>query len=216
MTILPIRVLGDPVLRTPAEPVTVFDDRLRRLVDDMIETMYAAPGVGLAAPQVGVGLRLFVFDTDWQPNRPDRHEDDADPAAADRPRRRQPRAVANPVLEVGPGEQTDQEGCLSVPGYHYATTRAASATVRGVDAHGEPVEYSGTGLLARCLQHEADHLAGTVYLDRLTGLARRSAARALRDPAFLTSGQSGGAQPGGPGRPAGDDGGFLAALRRRR
>ena len=207
VTILPIRVLGDPVLRTPAEPVTIFDDRLRRLVDDMIETMYAAPGVGLAAPQVGVGLRLFVFDTDWQPNRPDRHEDDAAAAAGDRPRRRQPRVVANPVLELGPGEQTDQEGCLSVPGHHFATTRAASATVRGVDAAGEPVEYAGTGLLARCLQHESDHLAGVVYLDRLTGLARRSASRALRDPAFPV--------------PAGDDpgddgGGFLAALRRRR
>ncbi|MDT3443444.1 peptide deformylase [Pseudofrankia sp. BMG5.37] len=214
MTILPIRVLGDPILRTPADPVTVFDDRLRRLVDDMIETMYAAPGVGLAAPQVGVGLRLFVFDTDWQPNRPDRHEDDAD--ADDQPRRRQPRVVANPVLELGPGEQTDQEGCLSVPGYHYATTRAASAIVRGVDAHGEPVEHSGTGLLARCLQHESDHLAGTLYLDRLTGLTRRSAARALRDPTLPAPGQPGAQARAGSGQ-SGDDGdGFLAALRRRR
>ncbi|WP_076815501.1 peptide deformylase [Pseudofrankia asymbiotica] len=218
MTILPIRVLGDPILRTPADPVTVFDDRLRRLVDDMIATMYAAPGVGLAAPQVGVGLRLFVFDTDWQPNRPDRHEDeaDADADADGRPRRRQPKAVANPVLELGPGEQTDQEGCLSVPSYHYATTRAASATVRGVDAHGQPVEYSGTGLLARCLQHESDHLAGTLYLDRLTGLTRRSAARALRDPTFPAPGQPDARTRAGSGQPGDDGAGFLAALRRRR
>jgi peptide deformylase len=203
VTILPIRVLGDPVLRTPAAPVTEFDARLRRLVDDMVETMYAAPGVGLAAPQVGVGLRLFVFDVDWQPNRPDRHEDDDDPAAADRPRDRLPRVVANPVLELGPGEQHDQEGCLSIPGLHYPTPRAAAATVRGVDAAGEPVEYTGTGLLARCLQHEADHLAGTLYVDRLTGLTRRAAQRTLRDTA-LADGDEDAA------------GGFLSALRRRR
>ncbi|WP_045875107.1 peptide deformylase [Pseudofrankia sp. DC12] len=207
MTVLPIRVLGDPVLRTPAEPVTIFDAKLRRLVDDMIETMYAAPGVGLAAPQVGVGLRLFVFDTDWQPNRPDRHEDETDPQAADRPRGRLPRVVANPVLELGPGEQQDQEGCLSIPGLHYATARAAAAAVRGVDAAGDPVEYAGTGLLARCLQHETDHLAGTLYLDRLTGLTRRSAQRALRDAAFVTP------DPAGDG--ADGPGGFLSALRRR-
>ena len=205
VTILPIRVLGDPVLRTPAEPVTIFDDRLRRLVDDMIETMYAAPGVGLAAPQVGVGLRLFVFDTDWQPARPDRHEDDDDPDAAGRPRRRRPRVVANPVLELGAGEQHDQEGCLSIPGLHYATTRAAAASVRGVDAAGEPVEYSGTGLLARCLQHETDHLTGALYVDRLTGLTRRAAQRALRGAALTA-----------PGPPDDDEpGGFRNALRRR-
>jgi peptide deformylase len=177
--VLPIVRFGDPVLRTRAEAVTVFDDRLRRLAADMIETMYAAPGVGLAAPQVGVGLRLFVFDTGWQANRPDRHE--GDPGAATRQRGRGPRVVANPVLELGPGEQTDQEGCLSVPGHQYATTRAAAAAVRGVDLAGEPVEYAGTGLLARCLQHEYDHLAGILYVDRLTGLARLSARRALRD-----------------------------------
>jgi peptide deformylase len=207
VTILPIRLLGDPVLRSPAEPVTAFDARLRRLAEDMIETMYAAPGVGLAAPQVGVGLRLFVFDTDWQPNRPDRHEDDDDPRAAGRSRERRPRVVANPVLELGPGEQHDQEGCLSIPGQHYATARAATASVQGVDVTGAPVRYTGTGLLARCLQHEADHLAGTLYIDRLTGLARRAAQRALRDATFPP-----------PERPGGDDGpsGFLAALRRRR
>jgi peptide deformylase len=205
VTILPIRVLGDPVLRTPAEPVTAFDDRLRRLVDDMIETMYAAPGVGLAAPQVGVGLRLFVFDTEWQAHRADRHEDEGDPAAATRDRFRKPRVVANPILELGSGEQTDQEACLSVPGHHYSTTRTATATVRGVGLDGQPVEYSGSGLLARCLQHETDHLTGTLYLDRLTGLTRRAARRALGD------------LPAPSAQPPGDAGehGFLASLRRR-
>jgi peptide deformylase len=200
---MPIVRYGDPVLRTRAEAVTVFDDRLRRLAADMIETMYAAPGVGLAAPQVGVGLRLFVFDTGWQANRPDRHEDEGEGerGAVPRQRGRNPRVVANPVLELGPGEQTDQEGCLSVPGHQYATTRAATAAVRGVDLAGEPVEYSGTGLLARCLQHEYDHLAGILYVDRLTGLARFSARRALRD--------------GLPAPRPDDDDGPGSALRRR-
>ncbi|MBX6389907.1 MAG: peptide deformylase [Frankia sp.] len=195
MTVLPIRTLGDPVLRTPAEPVTFFDAKLRRLADDMIETMYAAPGLGLAAPQVGVGLRLFVFDVDWEPN--------GDTSRASR----RPRVVVNPVLELGPGEQTDQEGCLSVPGHQYSTTRAATATVRGVDLAGDPVVYSGDGLLARCLQHETDHLDGMLYLDRLTGLSRRAAQRALRDAQF---GPPGGDQRGAVG------GGLLRALRRQR
>src|SRR5262245_65758575 len=118
MTALPIRVLGDPGLRAAAHPVMVFDAALRRLADDMIESMYAAPGVGLAAPQVGFGLRMFVFDTDWLPDRR------GDTPAAGRARR-SPRVVVNPVLERGPGEQSDYEGCLSVPGYQYSTSRAA-------------------------------------------------------------------------------------------
>ncbi|MBL7498492.1 peptide deformylase [Frankia sp. CNm7] len=200
MTVLPIRLLGDPVLRTPARPVTDFDAALRRLVDDMIETMYAAPGVGLAAPQVGVGLRLFVFDTDWLPGGRET------PAA--RRGRRSPRVVVNPVLEREPGDQSDYEGCLSVPGYQYSTPRAATATVRGVDTAGEPVEYSGTGFLARCLQHESDHLDGTLYLDRLTGLNRRAAQRALRDAVLSPQDAARGRADDGPG-------GFLSALRRR-
>jgi peptide deformylase len=163
------------VLRTPAEPVTVFDAALRRLVADMIDTMYDAPGVGLAAPQVGVGLRLFVFDVEWD-TEDDPDDEDSEPAV---PRR--PLVVANPVLETGDGEQTGQEGCLSVPKLYYSTTRADTATVRGVDADGAPVEYSGSGLLARCFQHEVDHLDGTLYLDRLTGDPRRAAQRALRE-----------------------------------
>ncbi|CUU56875.1 peptide deformylase [Parafrankia irregularis] len=164
---MPIRTLGDPVLRTPAEPVTVFDAALRRLVDNMIETMYAAPGVGLAAPQVGVSLQVFVFDTEYDPR------DVAVP--------RRPLVVVNPVLETGSGEQHDEEGCLSVPGHAYPTTRAATATVRGVDATGAAVTYQASGYLARCLQHETDHLHGRLYIDRLTGEDRRAAQAALRD-----------------------------------
>jgi len=162
-----IRIFGDPVLRTPAEPVTVFDDALARLAETMIETMYAAPGVGLAAPQIGVGIRLFVFDTDW------------DSRDARVPRR--PRLVVNPVLEVGPDVEDGGEGCLSIPGLTVLTPRASWARVIGQDLAGGPVEFAGTGELARCLQHETDHLDGILYISRLTGQTRKDAARALRD-----------------------------------
>ncbi|WP_261559831.1 peptide deformylase [Frankia tisae] len=170
MAVLSIRTVGDPVLRTPTALVTTFDAALARLVDDMIDTMYDAPGVGLAAPQVGVGLRVFVFDVDYDPH------DVAVP--------RVPRVVVNPVLELAAdGEhQHGLEGCLSVPGRHFPTTRALRASVRGVDVTGAGVEYAGEGLLARCFQHEVDHLDGTLYLDRLTGEDRKAAVQALREP----------------------------------
>jgi peptide deformylase len=189
MAVLPIRTVGDPVLRTPAMPVTRFDAALARLVADMIDTMYDAPGVGLAAPQVGVGLRVFVFDVDY---------DSRDAAVP-----RVPRVVVNPVLTVvTDGElQHGAEGCLSVPGRHFPTTRALRAVVRGVDAAGAPVEYAGEGLRARCFQHEVDHLDGALYLERLTGEARTAAVRALREP------------PPGP-QGAGAAGDPLRALRR--
>jgi peptide deformylase len=167
MPLPPIRTFGDPVLRTPADPVTVFDDRLARLAETMLETMYAAPGVGLAAPQIGVGLRLFVFDTEW---------DSTDAGVP-----RQPRAIANPVLELGEQTQEGGEGCLSVPGLTMPTVRADWARVTGQDLGGAPVEFAGTGLLARCLQHETDHLDGILYVSRLTGETRRAARRALRE-----------------------------------
>lgn len=167
MAVLPIRTVGDPVLRTPADPVETFDARLERLATDMIDTMYAAPGVGLAAPQVGVGLRIFVFDTQY----------DADDPTSER----RPLVVVNPVLTPGPGVQDGPEGCLSVPGLYFPTPRTLAASVSGVDAAGSPVEYSGEGLLARCFQHEVDHLDGTLYLARLTGDDRRAAQAALRD-----------------------------------
>jgi peptide deformylase len=171
MPLPPIRVFGDPVLRTPADPVTVFDDKLARLAETMIETMYAAPGVGLAAPQIGVSLRLFVFDTDWD--------------SADGSQPRHPRTVANPVLEIGSDTQEGGEGCLSVPGLTVPTVRADWARVTGQDLAGEPIEFAGTGLLARCLQHETDHLDGILYLSRLTGEIRKAAQRALRERGLL-------------------------------
>jgi peptide deformylase len=153
-----IRVLGDPVLRQPAAPVTDFDRRLRSLYDDMIETMYDAPGVGLAAPQVGISLRLFVFD-------------DGDTG---------PTFMANPVLSQGDGELIEEEGCLSIPGPYRATPRFARVTCRGQDLDGAPIEMTGEGLLARIFQHETDHLDGLLYIDRLDDEGRRSVMAELR------------------------------------
>lgn len=157
MSVLPIRTIGDPVLRTRAEEVTAFDDALRRLVADMHETMLDVGGVGLAAPQVGVSVRLFT----WAVEGSEGH-------------------VVNPVLELGEEPQEGGEGCLSVPGLAYDTPRRNWARVTGLDRHGAPVTVEGTGLLARCLQHETDHLEGRLYVDRLAGAARKDALRAIR------------------------------------
>jgi peptide deformylase len=148
-----IRTVGDPVLRTRATPVTAFDDRLRALVARMFDAMAAADGVGLAANQVGNDLAVFVMDCDGV------------------------RAVVvNPRLHLPDDEvATDGEGCLSVPGRHWPTPRRVRARVSGQDEHGRPVVVEGSGLVARCLQHEVDHLAGRVYLDRLPGPLRRQA-----------------------------------------
>ena len=156
--ILPIRTLGDPVLRQPAKPVTEFDRTLRRLCDDMIETMYAAPGVGLAAPQVGVSLRLFVLD-------------DGETG---------PLVVANPELSDGDGELTEEEGCLSIPGPYHVTPRLATIRCRYTDANGAVVDMLGEGLLARIFQHESDHLDGMLYIDRLDEDGRREVLAELR------------------------------------
>jgi peptide deformylase len=154
-----IRRFGDPVLTTPCPPVTRFDDRLRRLVDDLLETVDAPGRAGLAAPQIGVSARVFSYLVD------DRHG-----------------YVVNPELvEVSDEQQEDEEGCLSVPGLGFPLTRAARVTVRGLDAEGEPVEVAGEGLLARCFQHEVDHLDGILYLDRLERRTRREAMRAVRE-----------------------------------
>ncbi|TMK47518.1 MAG: peptide deformylase [Actinobacteria bacterium] len=159
MAVLRIRKLGDPVLREKARPVERFDGTLRRLVDDMLETMYAAPGVGLAAPQVGVSLRLFVYD-DGEGNTG---------------------AVANPELSDLEDEETRDEGCLSIPGPFYPTDRSLRATLRGLDAEGRPLELRGEGLLARIFQHETDHTQGVLYIDRLPPEGRREVMRLLRD-----------------------------------
>lgn len=170
VAVRPIRIVGDPVLHTPTRPVTAFDDALRELVADMFDTMAAADGVGLAANQVGVPLRLFVYDC---------------PDEELRARRRG--VVCNPVLETSarpetmPDPDEDDEGCLSVPDEQFPTGRAEWARVTGTDEHGEPVAVEGRGFFARCLQHETDHLDGLLYLDRLIGRHRRAARRAVRD-----------------------------------
>jgi len=168
MTVRPIRVVGDPVLHAPTKPVTEFGDALHELVQDMFDTMAAAEGVGLAANQLGVDLRVFVYDC------PDE----------DGTQRRG--VVVNATLEspgqpeTMPDPDNDWEGCLSVPGESFPTGRAAWARVTGVDADGKPVVVEGTGLLARCLQHETDHLDGILYLDRLVGRHTRDAKKMLR------------------------------------
>ncbi|PRY42141.1 peptide deformylase [Geodermatophilus tzadiensis] len=159
MTIRPIRELGDPVLRTPADPVRAFDRELATLVRDLVETVDHPGRAGLAAPQIGVGARVFSWNIDGVIGH-----------------------VVNPTLtEVSEETQDGDEGCLSVPGLWAPTVRAMHAVVEGFDVHGEPVRVEGSGLMARCLQHEVDHLDGKVFLDRLTGEARKTALRALRD-----------------------------------
>lgn len=159
MTIRPIRELGDPVLRTPADPVRAFDRDLAALVRDLEETVDHPGRAGLAAPQIGVGLRVFSYNVDGVIGH-----------------------VVNPVVvSLSEETQDDDEGCLSVPGLYAPTVRALHAAVEGFDVHGDRVRVEGSGLLARCLQHEVDHLDGTVFLDRLTGEARKRALRALRD-----------------------------------
>lgn len=159
MTVLPIRTLGDPVLRERAVPVEAFDDALRRLADDMAETMHAAPGVGLASNQVGVRLACFVYD-------------DRDGHAG---------FVANPELSDLEDEETIDEGCLSVPGPYHPTGRALRVRLRGLDLEGNPLDIRAEGLLARIFQHETDHLNGVLYLDRLDDEGRRDVMRQLRE-----------------------------------
>ncbi len=156
-------LFGDPVLHAPCEPVTDFGPSLARLIEDMYATMYAAKGVGLAANQIGVPLRVFVYDC----------PDDEDV--------RRLGHVVNPRLVVADGiEMRGPEGCLSLPGIEAGTPRYDHAVVEGVTSGGDPVRVDGTGFFARCLQHECDHLEGGVYLDRLTGLRRARALRAVR------------------------------------
>ncbi|WP_329054598.1 peptide deformylase [Amycolatopsis sp. NBC_01488] len=168
MTIHPIVIAGEPVLHQPTREITEFDEKLRTLTDDMFETMYAAEGVGLAANQIGLDLRVFVYDC------PDdegvRHKG----------------LVVNPKLETSelpetmPDPDDDWEGCLSAPGESYPTGRAKWAKVTGFDVEGNPIEVEGTGYFARCLQHETDHLDGFIYLDRLVGRHARAAKKMLK------------------------------------
>ncbi|HEX7746547.1 MAG TPA: peptide deformylase [Micromonosporaceae bacterium] len=159
MTVQPIRLFGDPVLRTPADPVVDFDAELRRLVADLTETMGEQNGAGLAAPQLGVGLRVFAFDVDDVVGH-----------------------LVNPVLEFPDEEEQDgPEGCLSIPGVYVDTKRRMNVVARGFNQHGDPVQLVGTGLMARCVQHETDHLDGVLFIDRLDAASRKEAMRAIRE-----------------------------------
>jgi peptide deformylase len=173
VAVRPIRLFGDPVLRTPAEPVTTFDKELRKLVKDLWETMVDAPGAGLAAPQIGVGLRVFTYDCGE-----DEHGH-----------------LVNPVL-VDPSEelQDGDEGCLSLPGLTLPCPRSQHVVARGFNAYGDPVEIDGSDFLARCLQHETDHLDGVLFIDRMDAATRKEAMRLIREsewgggpPAIRTS-----------------------------
>ncbi|WP_067814103.1 peptide deformylase [Nocardia inohanensis] len=166
MTIQPVRLFGDPILRARAAEVETFDKEVRQLVADLTDTMYETGGVGMAAPQIGVGLRVFVYDTgDAQGH------------------------LVNPVFEVvGTETQTGPEGCLSIPGVREDVTRPNAVRVRGVDMDGEPVEFEAEGLLARCVQHETDHLDGVLFLQRLDPALRKEAMRTLRESSWFTAG----------------------------
>jgi peptide deformylase len=153
----PIRLFGDPVLRTPAEPVRDFDAELRKLVKDLTDTMLDAPGTGLAAPQIGVGLRVFTYHV----------EDDLG-------------HLINPSLDLSEEQETGEEGCLSIPGLAFPTRRALRAVAKGFNMYGEPVTLEGTSLLARCAQHETDHLDGVLFIDRLDPDQRKLAMKAIR------------------------------------
>jgi peptide deformylase len=154
-----IRIVGDPVLRQRAEEVTDIDERLVRLVDDMFTTMYDAPGVGLAAPQVGVQKRFFIYDLD--------HGDGQ-------------QVLINPVVEESDGEWEFTEGCLSIPGLHFDIVRPRRIHVTGVDLEGREVSLEADDYLARVIQHELDHLDGVLMLERLDEDQRKAARRAVR------------------------------------
>ncbi|BEL03889.1 peptide deformylase [Actinoplanes sichuanensis] len=157
MTVRPIRIFGDPVLRTPADEVTDFGPQLRELVRDLEDTVRVPGRAGVAAPQIGVSLRVFSYNVGGVVGH-----------------------LVNPVLSGHAGEQTEEEGCLSLPGLGYDTRRFDSVVARGFDVHGEPLVIKGTGYLARALQHETDHLDGRLYVDTLTGDVRRQALREMR------------------------------------
>ena len=158
MAIQSIRLFGDPVLRTPAEPVTTFDKELRGLVKDLEETMMDAPGAGLAAPQIGVSLRVFTYYVDGTLGH-----------------------LVNPDLDLSEELQEGEEGCLSFPGIYYDTPRSLHVVAKGFDMHGEPVTIEGSQLLARAVQHETDHLDGILFIDRMDREQRKLALKAIRE-----------------------------------
>ncbi|MBV9847617.1 MAG: peptide deformylase [Kutzneria sp.] len=159
MTVQPIRLFGDPVLRTRAAEVVDFDKELKGLVKDLWDTMEDKAGAGLAAPQLGVGLRVFTYHCDGFAGH-----------------------LVNPVVDVvGEEFQDGEEGCLSIPGMSWDCRRHRQVVARGWTVHGEPIEIEGTDLLARCIQHETDHLDGVLFLDRLDAATRKEAMKAIRE-----------------------------------
>jgi peptide deformylase len=158
MAIFPIRVYPDPVLRSEAATVEVFDEELQRLADDMLETMYDAPGVGLAAPQIGISKRMFVADIGDGPM-----------------------VMVNPEIVEVSGQWEFEEGCLSIPEHWWEFARPSFARAVGRDLEGKPVEYAGEELMGRVLQHETDHLHGKLLIDRLGRSARKRALAELRE-----------------------------------
>lgn len=167
MTLKDIRLLGDPILNTPAQPVTVFDKELRNLVRDLGDTMIDAPGSGLAAPQIGVSLRVFTFITE-------------DMEA--------PGHLINPKLELSEETQDGEEGCLSIPEVRFDCIRAMNVVAKGFNEHGEPMTIAGTEYLARILQHETDHLDGVIFLDRMDTKRRKAAMKVIRQTDWFKDG----------------------------
>ena len=158
MAVQPIRLFGDPILRKRAIEVDAFDKEIRTLVQDLTDTMLAAPGAGLAAPQIGVSLRVFTWNVEGEVGH-----------------------LVNPVLDLSEEDQLGPEGCLSIPELTFDCRRALSVVAKGFDVHGEPVTIEGTELLARALQHETDHLDGVLFIDRLDEETRRAAKKAIRE-----------------------------------
>lgn len=164
MAVREIRLFGDPVLRTVADEITSFDESVRALARDLLDTLDEPGRAGVAAPQIGVPLRAFSYDAEDQRG-----------------------VLINPVIVTKEGTQEDDEGCLSVPGLWYPTTRSAYVVAKGLDVAGEPVEVAGEGMLARCLEHEVDHLDGIVYLKRLDRETRKRAMRDVRESTWFGS-----------------------------
>jgi peptide deformylase len=159
MSVQQIRLLGDPVLRTPAETVVTFDKELRTLVKDLWDTMTDAPGAGLAAPQIGVGLRVFTYDVGESAGH-----------------------LINPTIVDRSDELLlDEEGCLSLPGLSFPLSRHAHVVAHGFNEFGDPVVIEGSEILARCLQHETDHLDGVIFIDKLDPETRKLAMREIRE-----------------------------------
>lgn len=172
MAIQPIRLFGDPVLVSRAQEVTTFDKELRNLVKDLTDTMLDAPGAGLAAPQIGVSLRVFTWNIDEDIGH-----------------------LINPVLDLSEELQEGEEGCLSFPGLVYETPRAMRAVAKGFNMYGEPMLIEGSELMARALQHETDHLDGIVFIDRLSKTGRKEALAEIRNSDWFLAAQDSGLSP---------------------